>query len=96
MDTPDFAAVSTTVKLAERFAETRPLKGLINAVLRGLGREGRLGGGPEANAPDWLFQRWRAAFGEADALAVAAAIPVEPPTDLTLRAPEDAESLAAA
>ena len=92
MDTPDFAAVSTTVKLAERFADTRPLKGLINAVLRGLGREGRLGGGPEANAPDWLFQRWRTAFGEADALAVAAAIPEEPATDLTLRAPKDAES----
>jgi len=95
MDTPDFAAVSTTVKLAERLPETRALKGLINAVLRGLGREGGLGGGPEANAPDWLFQRWRAAFGEADALAVAAAIPEEPPTDLTLRAPEDAPSLAA-
>jgi 16S rRNA (cytosine967-C5)-methyltransferase len=90
MDVPDFAAVSTTVKLAERFPETRALKGLINAVLRGLGRDGSLGGDPAANAPDWLLQRWRAAYGEADALAVAAAIPEEPPTDLTPRAPEDA------
>src|ERR1700761_5900375 len=75
MDTPDFAAVSTTVKLAERFPETQGLKGLINAVLRGLGRDGGLPTAPEINAPDWLLQRWRAGFGEADALAVAAAIP---------------------
>ena len=95
MDTPDFAAVSTTVKLAERFPETQALKGLINAVLRGLGRDGGLNVGPEANAPDWLLQRWKTAFGEADAMAVAAAIPEEPPTDLTLRAAADAEGLAA-
>jgi 16S rRNA (cytosine967-C5)-methyltransferase len=91
MDTPDFAAVSTTVKLAERFPETRPLKGLINAVLRGLGRDGGLGDEAAANAPDWLLQRWRAAFGETDALAVAAAIPDEPATDLSVRTPGDAE-----
>jgi 16S rRNA (cytosine967-C5)-methyltransferase len=95
MDTPDFAAVSTTVKLAERFPDTRALKGLINAVLRGLGREGGLKAGPEANAPDWLLQRWKAGYGEAGALAVAAAIPGEPPTDLTPRAAEDAAALAA-
>jgi 16S rRNA (cytosine967-C5)-methyltransferase len=94
METPDFAAVSTTVKLAERFPDTRALKGLINAVLRGLGREGGLKAGPDANAPDWLFQRWRAGFGEAAAVAVAAAIPEEPATDLTPRAPDDAAALA--
>ena len=39
LDVPDFAAVSTTVKLAERDIKTRSFKGLINGVLRGLGRE---------------------------------------------------------
>jgi 16S rRNA (cytosine967-C5)-methyltransferase len=34
--------------------------------------------------------RWRAAFGEATALAIAGQITEEPATDLTLRAPEDA------
>lgn len=94
LDTPDFAAVSTTVKLAERFAESKAMKGLINAVLRGLSRDGGLTGPPRANAPDWFWQRWRAAFGEDQAEAVAAAIPEEPPTDLTLRDAADAEGLA--
>jgi 16S rRNA (cytosine967-C5)-methyltransferase len=39
MDTPDFAAVDTTVNLAARANATRPFKGLINAVLRRLVRE---------------------------------------------------------
>lgn len=93
MDTPDHAAVSTTLALAERRKETRNFKGLINGVLRGVLRE------PPALevaqlAPDWLLARWRAAFGEAEALAVAAAIAEEPPTDLSLKAPLEAEGLA--
>lgn len=94
LDTPDFAAVSTTVKLAERFPETRGLKGLINAVLRGLQRDGGLGDDPAANAPDWLYQRWIAAFGADDARGVAAAIPEEPATDLTPKGEADAALIA--
>jgi len=90
MDVPDFAAVATTVKLAERDAGTRPFKGLINAVLRGLIREPMKATPPEANAPDWLYQRWKAHYGEDTARAVAAAIPDEPPTDLTPRDPAKA------
>ena len=40
LETPAFAAVSTAVKLAERDPKTRPYKNLVNAVLRGIGREG--------------------------------------------------------
>lgn len=40
LETPAFAAVSTAVKLAERDAKTRPYKNLVNAVLRGVGRDG--------------------------------------------------------
>jgi 16S rRNA (cytosine967-C5)-methyltransferase len=94
MDTPDFAAVSTTVKLAERFAESRAMKGLINAVLRSLGRDGELNAPAGVNAPDWLWRRWIAAYGEPAAEAVAAVIPEEPPTDLTLKDPADATALA--
>ncbi|HEY0052910.1 MAG TPA: transcription antitermination factor NusB, partial [Caulobacteraceae bacterium] len=93
MDTPDFAAVSSTVMLAEREQATRPYKGLINAVLRGLARE-PVPLDPATYAPPWLLARWRAAYGDATALAIAAAIPHEPPTDLSLRAEADAEALA--
>lgn len=96
MDVPDFAAVATTVKLAERDNGTRPFKGLINAVLRGLIREPIKGTPPEANVPDWLFQRWKANYGEALARAVAAVVTDEPPTDLTPRDPTQADALATA
>jgi 16S rRNA (cytosine967-C5)-methyltransferase len=92
MDTPDHAAVATTLSLAERRKETRAFKGLINGVLRGLLREPPVLE-PEQLAPDWLYARWRAAYGEA-ARELAAAIAEEPATDLTLRDPADAEALA--
>jgi 16S rRNA (cytosine967-C5)-methyltransferase len=85
LDTPAFAAVDTTVSLAPK-----PLRGLVNAVLRGVLREGRPADDAEALAPPWLLARWRAAFGEESALAVAARIALEPATDLTLRDAADA------
>jgi 16S rRNA (cytosine967-C5)-methyltransferase len=72
------------------------LKALINAVLRGLLREGGLDAPVAVNAPDWLYQRWRANLGEALADAVAATIPDEPPTDLTVRDAGETEALALA
>jgi len=89
LDVPDFAAVSTTVKMAERENATRPYKGLINAVLRGIGRD-RPQTDPEANVPAWLYARWSTHYGEATARAIAAAVPHEPPTDLTLKDPAEA------
>jgi len=63
-------------------------------VLRRLGREGLGEPGPADLAPPWLFARWRAAYGEAAALAVAAKIADEPLADLTPRDPADASALA--
>ena len=94
LDTPAFAAVDTTVSLAPK-----PLRGLVNAVLRGILREAAPDTDPEFLAPPWLLARWRAAFGESDALAIATQIALEPATDLTLRDPTDiamAETLEAA
>lgn len=90
MQVPDFAAVSTTVKLAEREANTRPFKGLINAILRGAIRDGDLKQiVPSKLAPDWLFQRWKAAYGETNAEAIATVLTEEPATDLSFKTAED-------
>lgn len=96
LDVPDFAAVATTVRLAERDTKLRPYKGLVNAVLRGLGREPAPEPPAEADVPDWLFRRWAAQFGEDAARAVALAGRSEPATDLTPRDPADAAALAEA
>lgn len=95
MDVADHAAVSTTLDLAQAEQPTRPFKGLINAVLRGLLREP-----PQQNvqdlAPDWLLARWRAAYGGAETYEICAQIAQEPPTDLSLRDPSDTARLAEA
>lgn len=90
LGTPAHAAVGATVELAGG-----PFKGLVNAVLRGLLREPPAMDDPECLAPPWLYARWRAAYGEADARAIAACIAEEPPLDLTPRNVEDASRLAA-
>jgi 16S rRNA (cytosine967-C5)-methyltransferase len=82
LDTPAFAAVDTTVAMTPK-----PLRGLVNAVLRGQLREGPPGEDAETLCPAWLFARWRAAYGEGDARAIAALIAAEPATDLTPRDP---------
>ena len=95
MEAPDHAAVSTAVDLAASKRESRPFKGLVNGVLRGLLRDGPPADDPSALAPPWLFARWQAAYGEDDARAIAAAIADEPATDITPKDPADAEALAA-
>jgi 16S rRNA (cytosine967-C5)-methyltransferase len=85
---PAHAAVGATVDLAAADKASRPFKGLVNAVLRALTREPPDLDDPERLAPPWLYARWRAAFGEADARAVAALIAEEPATDLTRKTGE--------
>jgi 16S rRNA (cytosine967-C5)-methyltransferase len=72
LDLPAHAAVNETVDLGRRSN-----RGLINAVLRraaGMADELRdLSNVAPAVAhshPDWLYQRWAAAFGEAEAVAL--------------------------
>ena len=96
LDTPGFAAVDMTVDMAAARKATQPFKGLVNAVLRGLLREPPATASSESYAPPWLYARWRAAYGQAGADAIAARIAEEPDTDLTLRDPADAPALAEA
>ena len=94
LETPAFAAVSTAVKLAERDAKTRPYKNLVNAVLRGVGREGPGVTTAESNLPDWIAARWRATYGEAALLGLALATRDEPATDLSAKPGVDLAALA--
>jgi 16S rRNA (cytosine967-C5)-methyltransferase len=96
LDTPAYAAVDSSVALADASNGTRGFKALINAVLRRLGRDGAPADDPVVLAPPWLFARWRAAYGEADALAIAGVIAAEPATDVTPRDPSEAAALAEA
>ena len=96
MDTAAHAAVATTMTLADQDRAARHHKPLINAVLRRLARGAPPTVPPEALAPDWLYARWSAAYGEDAARAMAALTAEEPATDLTLRDPADAPALAAA
>ena len=94
LETPAFAAVSTAVKLAEREPKTRPYKNLVNAVLRGIEREGPGLTTAESNLPDWLAARWRATYGEPTLAGLALAAREEPATDLSLKPGIDAAAAA--
>jgi len=95
LDTPAFAAVTTSVDLAASHSSTRAFKGLVNAVLRGLVREPPMLDDPEALAPPWLYARWSAAFGPEAARDMAALIADEPATDLSVKSSDGVEALAA-
>ena len=89
LGTPAHAALSTTLELA-RTPRLAGHKGLINAVLRRIAREGAawlaLQDAARLNTPAWLWRTWGAAYGEAGARAIAEAHLPEPPLDLTLKA----------
>ena len=94
LETPAFAAVTTSVDLAASHSSTRAFKGLVNGVLRALLREPPDLNAPDALCPPWLLARWSAAFGPEAALAMAALIADEPATDLSLKSAAQAERLA--
>jgi 16S rRNA (cytosine967-C5)-methyltransferase len=87
------AAVDAANRLAQGDAKAVHFKGLINAVLRRVVREGAgvIAGQDAAalNTPDWLWPRWVAHYGEETARAMAAAHLAVPPLDLTLKARDD-------
>lgn len=96
LEVPAFAAVATSVELAGANKASRPFKGLVNAVLRGLLRDGAPSDDPTLLAPPWLYARWVAAFGEATAREIAAQIALEPATDLSVKPGADTAALAEA
>lgn len=94
LDIPDRAAVSLAVDHAGADRRVRVYKGLVNGVLRRIGRE-HTGltadlDSDRLNTPGWLFETWCAAYGEETALQIAAAHRSEAALDLTVKAdPEE-------
>ncbi|MDF1767734.1 transcription antitermination factor NusB [Maricaulis sp.] len=97
MEGAPHAVVSSTVDLAQERPDAQRMKGLINAVLRRVDREGAslvkqtL---PRDNLPEWLRDSWRAAYGPGTLSRIANAIMTPPPLDLTLRNPAETEAWA--
>lgn len=103
LDVADHAAVDTTLRLLDRRgrAGDKPLKGLLNAVLRRAAREredmlARLEADPATNLPGWLRKGWTHSYGAAATADMARLLRHEPPLDLTPRDPTDAAALAEA
>jgi 16S rRNA (cytosine967-C5)-methyltransferase len=88
LGTPPHAAVDTSVRLVVD-AGLPHLKGLANAVLRRISRDGPalLGDRDPAklNTPQWLWESWTESYGEEKTRAIAAAHLIEAPLDLTPR-----------
>ena len=85
LETPAHAAVASTVALAQG-QRLAPYRGLVNAVLRRASREhGAIAALDAArlNSPDWLWQSWTQAYGDACCRAIAEAHLKEPPLDLS-------------
>ncbi|WP_420413024.1 RsmB/NOP family class I SAM-dependent RNA methyltransferase [Roseibium sp.] len=89
LDIPDRAAVSIAVDHASMDRRARPYKGLVNGVLRRLGRErDEITTDIDAariNTPDWLWESWQEAYGEEGAAAIAKAHETEAALDLTVK-----------
>lgn len=95
LGTPPHAAVATAVDLAQTLGHGH-LKGLVNAVLRRLVREGRAllmaQDAARLNTPDWLWESWSVAYGEPVCRAIAEAHLAEAPLDITVK--DDAQAWA--
>lgn len=87
-ETPAHAAVDTAVSLT-RARRQHSYAGLVNAVLRRLAQGGlALRDAQDAarfNTPEWLWESWSAAYGEATCRRIAEAHLAEPPLDLSVK-----------
>src|SRR5215212_4544352 len=88
LEVPDHAAVDLAVHLVQTDRRSARYAGLVNAVLRGIARDGA----QELAAldvtvldtPDWLMARWVAHYGVETARMIAVANGREPALDLTV------------
>ena len=88
LNTPAHAAVYDAVTLTAQ-SRHAALKGLVNALLRRLARDGAallpMQDAARLNTSDWLWQSWTAVYGEERCRAIALAHMTEPPIDLSFK-----------
>jgi 16S rRNA (cytosine967-C5)-methyltransferase len=83
------AAVNCAVELTNSNRHTRPFRGLMNAILRRVTREGadiiKAQEAGMTNTPYWAWRSWELAYGPETAGAIADAHLGEPPLDLSVK-----------
>ncbi len=87
LETPAHAVVDNSVRLCI-VVRQQGFKGLVNAVLRRIARDGAVifaKADPALNAPKWLRESWAKSYGAEKTVAIAKAHLAEPPLDLTVR-----------
>ncbi len=94
LNVPAHAAVDGANRLAAADSKAVHFKGLINAVLRRVSREGAAviaeQDAANLNTPDWLWTKWLGVYGDETTRAIASAHAQTPPLDLTLKDENDA------
>jgi 16S rRNA (cytosine967-C5)-methyltransferase len=89
LETPPHAAVDTSVSIAAADIRLATYKNLANAVLHRLAREGAAmiaaQDAARLNTPTWLWDSWRAVYGEDTARAIATAHLSQAPLDLAVK-----------
>ena len=89
LEASDHAAVDLAVRAVRNDPASTPYAGLANAVLRNIARgkaEILAASDPlDDDTPPWLAQRWRTAYGEETARAIARMHREEPTLDLTVK-----------
>jgi 16S rRNA (cytosine967-C5)-methyltransferase len=87
LDVPDHAAVDQSVRLAQAHRRGERYAGLVNAVLRleAQNRDAILAEPATRDTPDWLMARWRRAYGNETARAIAEANGHEPALDVSVK-----------
>lgn len=96
LDVAPHAAVDAANHLAQEDGKAIHFKGLINAVLRRVSREGKslpIMADLSLNTPEWLRRRWQENYGADIASAIQFAHLAIPPLDLMLKPGADAAAL---
>lgn len=94
LEIPPHAVINIAVDQCRRDRGARRFDKLANAVLRRVSERGReilpSLDGARMNLPDWLWQRWSAAYNKETAARIAEASLCEAALDLTVKSPTEA------
>ena len=93
MGVSSHAGVNLAVEQCKKNPKTRRYGGLVNAVLRRIASTGAESvaaqDAAKLNTAPWLWDRWTAHYGDADARRIAEAHLAEPPLDLSVKSDSD-------